>query len=171
MYGMKACFKTMIIAAALPFLLSSCTRMAEKHLPKGIPESMRTYLSISDCPACEALKASWKPSDNTGSILLGVRHLTLGSTFFVNIDHERDIIKIKPVRDQHEVILFYDPFHNGSMGYETNSHYSQVRCTCGGFRFQLAVGFEYDLSDDNVTKFVLGGRCTRCGKSRIIYIH
>ena len=152
--------------------LSCCQKNPTEYPDFVLPEHLQGLLSLSDCDACSSL--TMPDHTSPGSILIRrtVTHPELGSTFYVNIDFDRSIINLRPVRDKRESIVLYDPHHLISEKSELNTHYIQSRCTCGGNRFKLALGLVYppDKSGDEFEQFILAGNCTLCGESRVLFI-
>jgi nitrite reductase/ring-hydroxylating ferredoxin subunit len=151
-------------------VLISCSKPDNELHLDAFPEFLKSYAVTSPCDACSVLfETEWCDKEMTRNIC-GIRDPQHGSTFFVDIDFDRRIIKLKPVRDRRETILFYDPYHQGSKGMETNSHYRQARCPCGGNRFTLAAGVCCpEKKPGNMIQFVLAGKCTHCGSGRILF--
>ncbi|MBN1356833.1 hypothetical protein JXA40_11275 [bacterium] len=136
------------------------------------PGFIRPYFEHSRREACGILQ--FLDCRDPSQILLtgGIRHPEYGSTFFADIDHERNIVKLKSVRDRQDAFLLFDPDRQGSRSAETGSRYLQARCVCGGNRFILAAGICFpEGRPEDYSRFVLAGKCTSCGMIRILFSH
>ncbi|MBN1550896.1 hypothetical protein JW979_05490 [bacterium] len=137
-----------------------------------LPSRMSPYLSTERNAAWQAFENNnWTEPGKT-AVIRSVKSPESGATFYADIDHERNIIKLKSVRDKYTSIIFYDPYQQASTGFETNSSYVQSKCSCGGNRFQLAVGLLYETgkSGDDFSKFILAGTCTLCNETRFLFV-
>ncbi len=139
--------------------------------PLKFPESFRSYIGKTDCPACDLLTELAGSNTQSEVYIFGIVSPQAGSTFFVNIDRERETIKIHPVKDRSESIILFDPHGQASHGHETGSKYIQARCSDGINRFELAAGFVYDegASGEDFREFFLAGKCAMSGESRLLY--
>jgi hypothetical protein len=169
----KSCFTekfVFLLFVTLSALIHGCSVQEKAVSLTGLPESVKPYLISKHHFDRDFLQKTWTPPDAERMDWYGIQCGDLGETFHVDIDHDREIIKLKPVRDNRSVILFFDPMNRGEQGYETNSTYVQARCQCGGNRFFLAAGFGFTSGDTIFSKIILVGKCTLCSESRMLFI-
>jgi hypothetical protein len=155
-------------------LLGCCVAACQKPPSSDdnfLPADMKTFLVTDPCDACSFLARSFSSSETEKVVIRGIKHPSLGQTFFVNLDHERKVIKLRPVKDMTEVFILYDPYNSASTGLEVSSQYEQAKCPCGGNRFNLALALRYSqkTNPDDFSRIILAGKCTLCGEERILF--
>ena len=161
---------TLLIATGLILIMAGC-----KGDPGGVdvelPADMQALATNEPHPLIDFLRASI-PQDSTRLRVFRLFvHPTLGQTFFVNIDSERRIIKLHPVKERGETIVLYNPEGFAAGQLETGSSYVQSRCRkCRSNRLEIGAAFEFAPTDTaHFDRFWLGGRCADCGHEAILY--
>ncbi len=162
-----------VIALCLAVMTPGCMDSTVREFSDPIPGFLEGIFIKSPCPACSILD-SYAWANPASSHLAGaIRHPVHGQTFFVNIDHERKVVSIRPVRERREKIILYDPYHQAASGHETGVIYVQAQCECkpSSNRFELAAGISYppERSVDFMDEFVLAGKCTICGEIMVLF--
>ena len=139
--------------------------------PIKSPESFVEFIGSEYCPACTNLSELRINNPEFDVFIFGIESKQYGNTYFVNIDRDRDIIKLRSVRDRNESIILFDPNNLATKGHETGSNYIQPRCSDGINRFELAAAFIYEHGADrnNFDQFYLSGKCSMSEESRILY--
>ncbi len=136
-----------------------------------LPAAMQALARKDPHPLIAFLHASVPPDPTRLFVYRMFVHPSLGQTFFVNIDSDRRIVKLHPVKERGETIVLYDPEGIATVSFETGSSYVQSRCPeCRSNRFEIGAAFVFPPADpEHFDRFWLGGRCAECGHETILY--
>lgn len=146
-------------------------RTSEPEISVEFAPELMSILRIERHSLIQFLRHNVSTDPTRELVFRMITHPTMGQTFFVNIETDREIIILHPVKERYEKIVFYDPRNHASSNVEVGSNFIQSRCAnCRNNRFELGVAFSFNPAIiTQYESFTLGGKCSECGAETILY--